>query len=498
MSGLHPFSATFDSSPLVVIAPTDPLSRALYEELFGDYGIRLRFLEPAEDLIKVLQQRPADLIILNFENPVFNGCVQCRRLREVNELNTIPVLMVTARDDREARLEALRAGADDFIGKPFDLDELEARVRTILKANRYRRMTALHHRFVEVAERLPQGLLILEPPARVVFANALAREWFRFADSAELPTDFRSHCAPWFEFQTDYLSYFRQLLSPPFKEIVLVENHDSEMPPRWFSCKASALDTTADGRLLIFVEEITRQARMSNLNWSLRTILNHKLRTPLNGILGPLEFLQEATTLSQEDMEMLDIAQHSAKRLSNTLGNLMEYLETTDTTRFQTSTKVEELAELFEAVCLQMEVAPPLLTLANLPSHCCVHLPGHVAEAIFSELVANSRKFHPASQPQMELEILWDATRESVTLAVRDDGPGLPEEDLANALIPFYQVDPHTTGEIPGEGLGLSRINQLLWPARGNLRLRNRRERKGLTVLIELRSFFSDSAEAAN
>jgi two-component system copper resistance phosphate regulon response regulator CusR len=72
-----------------------------------------------------------DLVILDLMLPKIDGFELCRRLRE-RDVQT-PILMLTARDDKRARIEGLDTGADDYLTKPFDFDELLARMRALLR-----------------------------------------------------------------------------------------------------------------------------------------------------------------------------------------------------------------------------------------------------------------------------------------------------------------------------------------------------------------------------
>src|SRR5205823_14235539 len=73
----------------------------------------------------------ADAVILDVLMPGVNGLEVCRRLRATG--NHVPVLMLTARDEVENRVAGLDAGADDYVTKPFALEELLARVRALLR-----------------------------------------------------------------------------------------------------------------------------------------------------------------------------------------------------------------------------------------------------------------------------------------------------------------------------------------------------------------------------
>ncbi|AFZ50249.1 response regulator transcription factor [Dactylococcopsis salina] len=74
-----------------------------------------------------------DLLILDWMLPGISGLEICRRLRQTN--NTIPVILLTAKDEISDRVEGLDAGADDYVVKPFSIEELFARVRAHLRRN---------------------------------------------------------------------------------------------------------------------------------------------------------------------------------------------------------------------------------------------------------------------------------------------------------------------------------------------------------------------------
>jgi two-component system response regulator MprA len=114
----------------VLVVDDDPGVRsAISRALRVDYEV-----DEAEDGADALAKHassPADAIVLDLLMPEVGGLEVCRSLRRRND--PVPVLVVTARDAVDDRIEGLDAGADDYLVKPFAIEELRARVRALLR-----------------------------------------------------------------------------------------------------------------------------------------------------------------------------------------------------------------------------------------------------------------------------------------------------------------------------------------------------------------------------
>jgi two-component system response regulator MprA len=118
------------AQPSVLVIDDDPkivsmLRRAL---AYAGYPVKTA-LSAAEGLARALEDPPG-LVILDVMLPDLSGFEVCRRLREGSE---VPILMLTARDEVDDRVRGLDEGADDYLVKPFALQELLARVRVLLR-----------------------------------------------------------------------------------------------------------------------------------------------------------------------------------------------------------------------------------------------------------------------------------------------------------------------------------------------------------------------------
>ena len=117
----------------VLIIDDDELVSRTLQRAFKLYGYRaLVALSGGEGLQLARRDRP-DLFVLDIIMPGADGYEVCRQIREDPLLKDLPVLFLTARDKDEDKIEGFQAGGDDYLAKPFNMDELQLRVKAILR-----------------------------------------------------------------------------------------------------------------------------------------------------------------------------------------------------------------------------------------------------------------------------------------------------------------------------------------------------------------------------
>lgn len=109
----------------------DPALRAALDRALKLEGYRVTFAHDGRQALQMMTGASQDAVILDLGLPLMDGVEVCRRARERGDRT--PVLMLTARDAVSDRVEGLDAGADDYLVKPFALDELLARLRALLR-----------------------------------------------------------------------------------------------------------------------------------------------------------------------------------------------------------------------------------------------------------------------------------------------------------------------------------------------------------------------------
>ena len=124
---------TTDDRALVVVAEDDRAVRTALERALDLEGYRVHTVGDGEALLAAVAEHGPDLIVLDVMMPRLDGLSACRRLRAQGDRT--PIVILTARAEVPDRVSGLDAGADDYLPKPFALDELLARIRALLRRN---------------------------------------------------------------------------------------------------------------------------------------------------------------------------------------------------------------------------------------------------------------------------------------------------------------------------------------------------------------------------
>lgn len=138
----------------VLIVDDDPTARETLVAILEGEGYDLQQAKDGVQALQMLKQLQPDLILLDVMMPAMDGFEVCRRIRATPSLAEVPIILLTALDDRDSLLRGIESGADDFLSKPPDRRELVARVRTITRLNRYRTLMEQRENIRRMAERV--------------------------------------------------------------------------------------------------------------------------------------------------------------------------------------------------------------------------------------------------------------------------------------------------------------------------------------------------------
>src|SRR5688572_286018 len=162
---MNPCAAT------ILVVDDEPKALNLLRTLLEAEGYRVLCALDGPAALVAAQERP-DVILLDVMMPGMDGYEVCAKLRTAPAVAAVPIIMLTALDDRASKLRGLEAGADDFLGKPFDAAELRARLRTITRLNRYRSLYEERARFEAAIAHAPEAIVLAEADGTILHHNA--------------------------------------------------------------------------------------------------------------------------------------------------------------------------------------------------------------------------------------------------------------------------------------------------------------------------------------
>ncbi len=131
----------------ILIVDDKPANLELLSQMLGDQGYQVQAVMNGRRALTIAQALPPDLVLLDIRMPEMDGYQVCQQLKELEATRHIPVIFISALDALEDKVQAFKAGGVDFISKPFQIEEVLARVHTHLQ---------LQHASRELEQRLDE------------------------------------------------------------------------------------------------------------------------------------------------------------------------------------------------------------------------------------------------------------------------------------------------------------------------------------------------------
>ena len=487
----------------ILIVDDEPVGRDTLEALLVGRGYELVLACDGMQALAKARTLVPDVVLLDVMMPDMDGFEVCRRLRADATLAEVPVIMVTALDDRASRLEGIEAGADDFVTKPFDRVELRARVQMITRLNRYRRLLAERSRFQWVVEQAKDGYLMVDAGGQVHYANSQARLYLGLPPVEELGpgtgTAVRAldeenvlghfldlaqrqyRCEP----QDAWKAWPGLPLDDPRGPLYLVRPESAVAVALWLQVDVFNLPSGTDR--MVRLADVTDEIAMQRDMRSFHEVIRHKVRTPLTSMLGSLELLARlGSEMAPENVTQLaGAALRGTRRLRETFEDVLAYLDAPGLAQPSEGFALSQIEPVVRQISANLGIESVRVFCAKELAQARVLLSSRAVELALMEILENAVKFHPAGMPTIDVAVLEDGGGMAV-LCIADNGVSVSPEHLERMWNPYYQGEKYFTGEAQGTGLGLSTVAGLVWGIGGRCRARNRTDRDGLVVELTL------------
>jgi two-component system, OmpR family, phosphate regulon sensor histidine kinase PhoR len=312
-----------------------------------------------------------------------------------------------------------------------------------------------------------EGVIVVDSQARLQLVNAAARQMLKLNDVA---------------IGRPYVETIRLPAIAEIVATVLFGRTPSPLqlsPPRDPQRTIMATATPAAGAehgVIVVLHDITELRRADQIRRDFVANVSHELRTPLTAIRGYVEALSEGDASAEDNRRFLDIIARHARRMERLVRDLLRLarLDAGQETLELTSCDTRTIANgVIADVSAAAEARSQQVVLTIAPGAESIRADGAKIHDALRNLVANAIAYAPERST-----VAIDAAPENgrVALAVSDQGPGIPEEDLSRVFERFYRVDKSRTRDPGGTGLGLAIVKHLVELHGGRVRVENRPE----------------------
>jgi PAS domain S-box-containing protein len=469
-------------------------------ERLGGEGYDVVLARSGEEALELLRAQPVDCILLDMVMPGLSGQETCRRIKQSAEWRHLPLVMMTAHDDRAVMIDGINAGADDYIPKSADLEVLKARLRAQLRRKHLEDETRrareqlvrreTEARFQRLIHSNIIGVILGELDGRLSDANdaflqmigysradleAGALLWSGLTAPEWQPRD--AHAIEQLRRSGSATPYEKECLRkdgsrvPVLLGLVLLEGSNTVV--------GFVLDQTeqkvAEERLrryALALEESNRQLELarsraeqqSQFKSRFLASMSHELRTPLNAIIGFSELLEQELfgPLNGTQQEYIQHVSASGRHLLNLVNDILD-LSKVEAGRMELAREWTSLPMVVEAVRGALR---PLADKRGLTVS--VSLPPTLPDLYFDQmrvrqvlynLLSNAIKFTP---PGGKIELRAELSGNDLVVACQDSGVGIAPADLPRLFREFSQIASGSGARPEGTGLGLALTRKLV------------------------------------
>ncbi|MBF2098697.1 MAG: response regulator, partial [Gloeomargaritaceae cyanobacterium C42_A2020_066] len=464
----------------LLIVDDTPQNVRLLSAILAKQGFEVRkALSGAMALLAIKAGRP-DLILLDVMMPDMDGFQVCRRLKADPATQDIPIVFLSAADTPAYKVEAFRAGGADYITKPFQVEEVLARVEHQLALSRLRNALAIQNQ--QLQEEITQRQEVEQSLAR---SNALLRAQAEASLDGILVVDEHRRiisynqrfCDLW-QIRPAALAVMSlpDLIQQTASQVPNPEEFARRMEVKYAEPEATHTDRVilGDGRTfdcystpirningdiygrVCFMRDITEWLMMERMKDEFIAVVSHELRTPLTAIHGALGLLAtgQLGTLTERGQRLVEIANKNTDRLVRLVRDLLE-VDRLDSGRamisLQTCNAADLVTQAIESVLTLAEASSVHLNSQVMPVSLEAH-PDRIIQVLIN-LLSNAIKF---SESGGEVWVSISSQGDTVQFDVADTGPGIPADQLEAVFDRFHQVDASDSRRRGGTGLGLA------------------------------------------
>jgi two-component system sensor histidine kinase/response regulator len=473
----------------VLIVDDERRNRQLLEVMLAPVGYVVQTAASGEEALAIVAQQPPDLVLVDVMMAGMNGYDVTAAIKANPATKNIPVIIITALDDPDARMLGLNSGAEDFLSKPVDRAELCVRVKNLLRLKAYGDYYDKYSRVLERRERMLTTTLssisdfayVFDRDGRFLYVNQPLLDLWGITLEEAVGKNF---------FDLKYPDALAALLLRQVQEVVERGTHVTGETPYTSAAGVhaeyeyifspvfeasgaveSVVGITRDITERNHAAEVLRMAKATaeaanQAKSEFLANMSHEIRTPMNGVIGMTDLVLD-TELTAEQRENLGIVKSSADALLTVINDILDFSRIEagklklDPIDFNLRDAIGDTANAVAWKAHQKELELIVDVSAAVPPIVRGD-PGRLRQVLIN-LLGNAIKF--TSQG----EVVLGVTAETVTpsdvvlhFAISDTGVGIPLDRQKSVFEAFTQADSSTTRAYGGTGLGLTISAQLV------------------------------------
>lgn len=462
---------------------SDTYTQTYLKELLDRSDFTLKFCNDPENAAQLAHDLLPDAILLDSALQNADSNELCHRLRADPHLKGVPVIMLVELNNRKAKAQAISAGADDFLNKPFDGIELLVRLRTLTRLRHYDQLFADLERFDWMVSHAQEGYLIIDSDSTIQYANERAINMLNLPEKPDGLNFIQVVESHYIARPSESWKTWEKDPSPCF--LMRPENINA----RAFWMVLEALDTSigTETQRIVRLRDVTEKMSIYQDIRRFHDTITHKLRTPISVLATSISLLNtQIEHLSPEEIKELAVsAAKGSERLVWEVRDVLTYIDAPLAINVGEPLQLGQLSYMVQAIAEKIGIKSVNFSLAEVHSESRIALTPDAFELVLTEAFENAKKFHPSHDPNVEISV-GQTEPQSIHFRIVDDGVTLSAEQLSWAWLPYFQGEKSFTGELPGMGLGFPLMATLVWGAGGTLRLSNRPDGPGVIVEMQI------------
>lgn len=459
--------------PKILVVDDEKRIRDSCQTVLTSEGYAVACAESGSQGLHMIGQEYFDIILLDLMMPHMSGLEILPEIKE-DHPDTV-VIVITGYSTVEHSIEAMKAGAFDFIPKPFSPKKLKVVVSKAIEHMRALKDIAQEKsRMRGLINRLSAGVLATDNRKRVVLANPAFRNMMHYSGKHFIGQPIES-----FIENPMLLDMIARALTmdtdaaTELTEEILLNHGDAENEEIVLNVRCAPIKDRIGSTLgtITVLHDITVLKKMDQMKSDFVSLVSHEIRSPMNSVLMQLKVILDglAGDITPKQQEMLTRASLKIRSLVEMASDLLDLakiesgLISLEKESIQFNELLREQVKFHSDAARAKKINLLFDPSPNLPS---VQANLRNMEEVISNLITNAINYTPEGG-----DIRLSATIENgyLCIVVADTGWGIPEKDLKRVFTRFYRVKNEKTRYITGTGLGLPIVKSIVEAHHGSI-----------------------------